>query len=54
MNLIYLDNAATTKIDKEVLDYAKSLKVVSNYAVGLDNIDVEYAKSKKIIVCRAV
>lgn len=37
-------------IDKEVLSQAKNMKVISNYAVGLDNIDVDYAKSKNIAV----
>ena len=30
-------------IDKQLLDAAKNLKIVSNYAVGYDNIDVVYA-----------
>ncbi len=40
----------TDKIDKEVLDLNPKLKVVSNYAVGFDNIDVVYATSKGIPV----
>lgn len=40
----------TDKIDKEVIDKAKRLKVISNYAVGFDNIDVEYATLKGIVV----
>ncbi|MBN2364972.1 MAG: D-glycerate dehydrogenase [Calditrichaeota bacterium] len=38
------------KIDRELLDSASRLKVVSNYAVGFDNIDVEYATQKRIAV----
>ncbi len=38
------------RIDKEVIDRAKKLKVISNYAVGYDNIDIEYAKRKGIVV----
>ncbi len=38
------------KIDKEVIDSAPHLKVISNYAVGYNNIDVEYAISKNIFV----
>ncbi len=38
------------KIDKRMLDQAKNLKVISNYAVGLDNIDVKYANKKQIAV----
>jgi len=38
------------KIDKEIIDRAKKLKVISTYSVGFDHIDVEYAKSKGIVV----
>ncbi len=38
------------KIDKEVIDSLSSCKVIANYAVGYNNIDVEYAKSKGITV----
>ncbi|MFQ6082816.1 MAG: 2-hydroxyacid dehydrogenase [Candidatus Aminicenantia bacterium] len=38
------------QIDKQVIDAAPKLKIISNYAVGYDNIDVEYAKSKGIYV----
>ncbi len=39
------------KIDGEVLDAAGSqLKVVANYAVGVDNIDVEAAKGRNVLV----
>ncbi|RKZ19638.1 D-glycerate dehydrogenase [bacterium] len=37
-------------INREVIDEASALKVISNYAVGYDNIDVEYASSKGIVV----
>ena len=41
----------TDKIDREVIDAAgERLKVISNYAVGFDNIDVDYATEKGIIV----
>lgn len=36
-------------LDQEVLKNAKA-KVISNYAIGLDNIDLAYAKQKKIAV----
>lgn len=39
------------KIDKELIDRAKKLKIIANYAVGYNNIDIEYAKSKGIVVC---
>ncbi len=37
-------------IDKEVIDSAPKLKVIGNYAVGYNNIDVDYAKRKGIVV----
>ena len=41
----------TEKIDAEVLSANPKLKVVSNYAVGYDNIDVKVATAKGIAVC---
>ena len=41
----------TDKIDKDVIDANPHLKVISNYAVGYDNIDVPYATKKSIPVC---
>ncbi len=38
------------KIDEEVIDSAPKLKVISNYAVGYNNINVEYAISKGIFI----
>jgi glyoxylate reductase len=40
----------TDKIDKEVIDKMKSCKVIANYAVGYNNIDIEYARSNGIVV----
>ncbi len=40
----------TEKIDSEVIDAGARLKIIANYAVGYDNIDVAYANSKGIIV----
>ena len=39
-----------TKIDRAVLDRAARLRLVARPGTGLDNIDVEYAKSKGITV----
>jgi D-3-phosphoglycerate dehydrogenase / 2-oxoglutarate reductase len=39
-----------TKIDRAVLDKATSLKLVARPGTGLDNIDLEYAKSKGVTV----
>ncbi|MFA5467589.1 MAG: NAD(P)-dependent oxidoreductase [Sphaerochaetaceae bacterium] len=39
-----------TKCTKEYLDNAKNLKLLIRGGVGIDNIDVEYAESKGIVV----
>ena len=41
------------KIDKEIIDAAKNLKVIGVCSVGLNHIDLEYAKSKGIQVFNA-
>ncbi|ALV62537.1 D-3-phosphoglycerate dehydrogenase [Thermococcus sp. 2319x1] len=41
------------KVTKEIIDAAPSLKVIARAGVGLDNIDVEYAKSKGIEIVNA-
>ncbi len=41
---------SATKVRKEFIDAAKNLKVIGRAGVGLDNVDVEYAKSKGIKV----
>lgn len=38
------------KIDKRLIDQAPNLKVIANYAAGYNNIDVKYARSKKVEV----
>ena len=38
------------RIDAELLDGAPSLRVVANYAVGYNNIDLEAARAKGVIV----
>ncbi|MBN1151443.1 D-glycerate dehydrogenase [candidate division WOR-3 bacterium] len=40
----------TDKIDSEVLRYADNLRIIANYAVGFDNIDLKSAGEKKILV----
>ncbi len=37
-------------VNKELMDHAKNLKLVANYAVGFDNIDIPYAIEKGITV----
>ena len=42
-----------TKVTREVIDAASRLRVIARAGVGLDNIDVEYARSKGIEVLNA-
>jgi D-3-phosphoglycerate dehydrogenase / 2-oxoglutarate reductase len=42
-----------TTVDKALLDAATSLKMVARAGVGIDNVDVEYASSKGVIVVNA-
>ncbi len=37
-------------IDKEIINTAKNLKVISAFSVGFDNIDIKYAKKRKIVI----
>ena len=41
---------SATKVNRAVIDAGKNLKVIARGGVGLDNIDVEYAQSKGILV----
>jgi len=41
---------SATKVRKEVIDACPNLKVIGRGGVGMDNIDVEYARSKGIAV----
>lgn len=41
------------KVTKEIIDASPNLKVIARAGVGLDNIDVEYAKSKGIRIVNA-
>ena len=38
------------KIDREVIDAAPFLKIIANCAVGYNNIDIDYAKKRGILV----
>lgn len=39
------------QMDGELLEHASSLKVIANLAVGYDNIDLQAAKEKGVIIC---
>jgi len=49
-NIEGLLSLLTDKIDAELMDKAPKLKVISNYAVGFDNIDIPAATKRGIIV----
>ena len=38
------------KVDKEIIDAAINLKIIANYGVGFNNIDVNYAAERGIVV----
>ena len=38
------------KVDKDIIDAMNNCKIIANFAVGYNNIDVEYAHKKGIIV----
>lgn len=38
------------KIDRIIMDNAPKLRIIANYAVGFDNIDINYATKKRIYV----
>lgn len=40
----------TEKVDRALIDVGRDLKVISNIAVGYDNIDVGYARERGIVV----
>jgi D-3-phosphoglycerate dehydrogenase len=42
-----------TQVDAPLLDHAHRLKIVARAGVGIDNVDVEYASNKGIIVVNA-
>ena len=42
---------SATKVRQDLIDLCPDLKVIGRGGVGLDNIDVDYAKSKGIKVC---
>ena len=38
------------RVDRDVVDAGKKLKIVANYGVGYNNIDAEYAAKKQVMV----
>lgn len=41
---------AKMKFDREMIDAAKKLRIISTYGVGYDHVDVKYAREKGIVV----
>lgn len=41
------------KIDREVIAAGDNLKIIANYGAGFDNIDIDYAREKGIVVTNA-
>ena len=41
---------SATKLTNEVLDKAEQLKIIARCGVGIDNVDLDFAKSKSIFV----
>src|SRR6056300_652465 len=42
-----------TVLNKEVLELGKKIKIIARCGVGVDNIDLEFAKQKEIAVTNA-
>jgi len=40
----------TNNLNKDIIDHLTTIKIIANYAVGFNNIDIEYAKEKGIVV----
>ena len=49
-NVTVLLVRSATQVTKEVIDSCSSIKIIGRGGVGMDNIEVEYAKSKGIFV----
>ena len=44
---------SATTLTKDILVHAKNIKIIARCGVGVDNVDVEYAKSREIYVTNA-
>lgn len=49
-NIVVLLVRSATKVRKDIIDNCPSLKIIGRGGVGMDNIDVEYAKEKGLHV----
>ena len=46
----FLITTLSTEVDAAIIDAAPQLKLIANFGAGFNNIDVDYAKSKGILV----
>jgi D-3-phosphoglycerate dehydrogenase len=44
---------SATTLTKEILENAKKIKIIARCGVGIDNVDIEFAKSREIFVTNA-
>ena len=40
----------TNNINREIIDHLTTMQIIANYAVGFNNIDIQYARKKGIVV----
>jgi len=45
-----LVSMVTNDLSKDIIDHLTTIKIIANYAVGFNNIDIEYAWEKGIVV----
>jgi len=45
-----LVSMVTNNLSKDTIDHLTTIKIIANYAVGFNNIDIEYAREKGIVV----
>jgi glyoxylate reductase len=45
-----LVSMVTNNIDRDLIDRLTDIQIIANYAVGFNNIDIEYAREKGIVV----
>lgn len=50
LNVDAVISLLTDKFDSLVIDEMRNCKIIANYAVGFNNIDIEYAKKKSVVV----
>ena len=45
-----LVSMVTNNLSKDIIDHLTTIKIIANYAVGFNNIDIEHAREKDIVV----